>query len=109
LLRAIEPTEGIDLMKERRGMEDIRKLCNGPAKLCQALGITMKLNGLNMFDPDAPIQITLPKKSVESEAIVVSKRIGITKNAEALLRFSIKDSEFVSRQQKAPAKGSLLL
>jgi DNA-3-methyladenine glycosylase len=104
LIRAIEPTEGIELMKERRGVEDIKKLCNGPAKLCQALGITKKDDGMNIFDEHAKIRVILPRRHLLKEDVCASERIGISKNRTALLRFSVKGSRFVSRPESVQAQ-----
>lgn len=97
LLRAIEPTQGLEIMKERRGVEALVDLCNGPGKLCKALDITKEFDGLNVFDLDSPIKIIPPKNPLQNDQIAISKRVGITKNAEALFRFSIKNNYFVSK------------
>ncbi len=96
LIRALEPVEGIDLMRRRRGTEDIRKLCSGPGKLCQAMDITMKDYGADLlcdrlFLEDGPVR--------PEEQILATKRIHIDYAEEArefLWRFVIKDSPYVS-------------
>lgn len=92
LIRAVEPTEGIALMRRRRGISDIRKLANGPGKLTQAFGITLKENGRplggNFVIEDAP---DLPEAAIAS-----GPRIGIRRATELPWRFWVKDSPFVS-------------
>lgn len=96
LLRALEPVAGIEEMQDRRGTKDVYNLCNGPAKLCQALCITKEFDGLSIFDPKSPLQIVLPNVLLETENVLTSRRVGITKNADAPLRFFVRGSEFVS-------------
>lgn len=91
LIRALEPIEGIELMQKRRGVEEIKKLCSGPAKLVQSLGITSQLNGADLTH--GPIVISLVEKPTE---IVTTTRIGITKSSYLPLRFYIKDNHFIS-------------
>jgi len=92
LLRAIEPTEGIGIMRERRGLEDIRTLCSGPGKLCAALGVTGDLDGHRIDQP--PFRLILPK---HPSAHTVGRRIGITKAPEVPWRFGVTGSRFLSR------------
>ena len=93
LVRALEPVEGIDLMRERRGMERPEDLCNGPGKLTQALGIGLDLNGTPLMG-GGPIEI-LPRASEPD--IVTGTRIGITKAVELPWRFCDSGSRCVSR------------
>lgn len=93
LIRAIEPTFGIDEMRRRRGLEDVRALCSGPGKLTEAMGITIAHNGLAL---DAlPIELFARPEDVE---VVTGVRIGITKAVELLWRFGLKGSRFVSKR-----------
>jgi DNA-3-methyladenine glycosylase len=92
LIRALEPLEGVNLMRERRGMERVEDLCNGPGKLTQALGIWLDLNATPLVD--GPIEI-LPR--TEEPAIVTGTRIGITKAVELPWRFCDAGSACVSR------------
>lgn len=92
LIRALEPVEGIDLMRERRGLERADELCNGPGKLTQALGIWLDLNGTSLHG--GPIEI-MPREA--EPAIVTGTRIGITKAVELPWRFCDADSRCVSR------------
>jgi DNA-3-methyladenine glycosylase len=92
LIRALEPVDGIDAMRERRGLERVEDLCNGPGKLTQALGIWLDLNGTPLTG--GPIEI-LPRES-EPE-VVTGTRIGITKAVELPWRFCDAHSACVSR------------
>ena len=93
LLRALEPVEGVETMRERRGRVDDRELCSGPGKLCQALGITRELDGRMM--PDADV-IVLPATVALPLEVVTTPRIGITKAADWPLRFAVKGNPHVS-------------
>ncbi len=93
LIRALEPIDGVDLMRERRGLEREQELCNGPGKLTQSLGIWLDKNGTSLLG-DGPIEI-LPRESEPN--IVLGTRIGITKAVELPWRFCDADSRCVSR------------
>jgi DNA-3-methyladenine glycosylase len=93
LIRALEPIEGIDLMRERRGLERVEDLCSGPGKLTQALGIGLDLNDTPL---DGPITIC-PRPPGEPPRAVAGKRIGITRAVELPWRFCDVDSRCVSR------------
>jgi DNA-3-methyladenine glycosylase len=94
LLRALEPIEGQDIMRKRRGVQSDRLLCSGPGKLCQALGITRSLDGQAMRN--SPVQVL--KGAVPDDAVIaVTPRIGITKAAEWPLRFLVAGSRWTSR------------
>ena len=92
LLRALEPTAGLETMSERRGVEDVRRLCAGPGSLCRALGVDIRHNDLPV---DAPPFQLVPAPSAPS--IVVGPRIGITKAADTPWRFGLAGSRFLSR------------
>ncbi|MGI8526625.1 MAG: DNA-3-methyladenine glycosylase [Pseudolabrys sp.] len=92
LLRAIEPTAGLAAMRRRRGVEDPRNLCSGPGKLCEALAVTQKHNGLRV--DRAPFE--LRARAAEMD-IVVGPRVGITKAIDAPWRYGLKGSKFLSR------------
>lgn len=92
LIRAIEPTDGIGLMRERRGLEDIRALCSGPGKLCAALAITGELD--RRLLTARPFALTLPPSSREA---AIGPRIGITKAVDLPWRFGVKGSRFLSK------------
>ena len=93
LLRAIEPTDGIEIMRARRGLEDIRTLCSGPGKLGQALGIDRSLDGKPLSRK--PFRLILGHAPAE---LLIGPRIGITKAAEVPWRFGLKGSRFLSKR-----------
>jgi DNA-3-methyladenine glycosylase len=92
LIRALEPVDGVELMRARRGLDRIEELCSGPGKLTQALGIGLDRNGTPLVD--GPIQI-LPRES--DPELVTGTRIGITKAVELPWRFCDASSACVSR------------
>jgi DNA-3-methyladenine glycosylase len=92
LIRALEPTAGIERMQERRGVEEARALCSGPGKLCQALGITREHDGAALDEP--PFELRERTGDVE---IAVGPRIGITRAADQPWRYAEAGSRFVSR------------
>lgn len=96
LIRALEPTAGLEAMAARRGLADPRTLCSGPGKLCQALAITRAHDGLRL---DAP-----PFELGEGTAapVVAGPRIGITKGVETPWRFGEAGSRFLSRPFPQP-------
>ncbi len=95
LIRALEPVDGIDAMRVRRGVGRLEDLCSGPGKLTQALGIGLELNGSDLSR--GPIVIGPRRRAWRDVQVVASKRIGITKAAELPWRFSALDSRFLSR------------
>ena len=99
LLRALEPTMGVGLMRRRRGLRDLRLLCSGPGRLCEALGITHALNGHSLDRPP----IALYARTTEPE-LTAGPRIGITKAAELPWRYGLKGSRFLSK----PFKGGTI-
>ena len=92
LLRALEPTHGIEEMRCRRGVEDVRRLCAGPGSLTLALGIDRTHDGLPLGRP--PFELTI---ATEPADVVVGPRIGITKAADLPRRYSLRNSPYVSR------------
>jgi DNA-3-methyladenine glycosylase len=95
LIRALEPVEGVDLMRARRGVEPAEDLCSGPAKLTQGLGIDLELNGSSLVD--GPIEVLARERGAAEPRIVIGERIGITKAADLPWRFCDADSRHVSR------------
>ena len=92
LIRAVEPRQGLDLMRARRGVEDARSLCSGPGRLCQALGLTVLQNELALDEPPFALS-TRP----DMPEIVAGPRIGLTRAAEVPWRFGLAGSRFLSR------------
>jgi len=97
LVRAIEPLEGVEKMRENRsGIKRMEDMTNGPGKLTKAMGITKELNGLKVYDENSPIRIeNRYRKRIEE--ICTSKRIGVSMDLDRDLRFFLKDNPFVSR------------
>jgi DNA-3-methyladenine glycosylase len=95
LIRALEPLDGVELMRERRGLERLDDLCSGPGKLTQALGIGLELNGSSLVD--GPIAVEPPPPGRGAVRPLVGTRIGITKAAELPWRFCVPGSRSVSR------------
>lgn len=93
LIRGLEPVAGVALMEENRGLTKLRDLTRGPGRLAQALAIDLSLQGHDLCRRGP---LWLGKDGYKVRAIGKSKRIGITKNAEPLLRFFVKDNPFVS-------------
>jgi DNA-3-methyladenine glycosylase len=92
LIRAIEPTVGLDAMRRRRGLADERLLCSGPGRLCEALGITVAHNGLALDKP--PFALFARTEPVE---VAVGPRVGITKAVEKPWRYGLEGSRFLSK------------
>ena len=105
LIRALEPTDGIELMRERRGLNArargsatrlrLEELCSGPGKLTEALGVGLSLNGADLLAP--PFELSERRGGWEGAEIITSERIGITKAADLPWRYSVAGSRFVSR------------
>ncbi|HPZ43734.1 MAG TPA: DNA-3-methyladenine glycosylase [Bacillota bacterium] len=93
LIRALEPLEGIPLMRRRRGRDRLHELCSGPARLVQALGITREHNGADLTRK--PLYIV--KGEVQGR-IRTTTRVGIREGAELPLRFYLEGSQFISRK-----------
>lgn len=92
LIRALVPSEGMETMIERRGLPDPRKLCAGPGRLTQALGIDLSHNDRPLSEPP----FSFDPARVEGP-IVTGPRIGITKAVDLPWRFGLPDSTFLSK------------
>lgn len=92
LIRALQPVAGLELMKSRRRKDHEKDLCNGPAKLVQALGINKADYGKPLFEGNLYIEAREKSPPVSS-----GPRIGITKAIDAPWRFWVTDNEFISR------------
>ena len=103
LIRALEPREGISLMKKRRQTEELISLCSGPAKICQAFAIDRSHNGVSLFSSRSPLFIKEgerrqigEKREKGKEALIWTSRIGIGEGKERLWRAYLKGSPFIS-------------
>ncbi len=103
LIRAIEPVQGIEVMKKLRKTEEFN-IGNGPGKLCQAMMINMSLDGIDITVKNSPLYIVKGKESVKAKNIGISSRIGISKSQDLQLRFWIKENEHVSKHPKLTRK-----
>ncbi|MBU1325761.1 MAG: DNA-3-methyladenine glycosylase [Alphaproteobacteria bacterium] len=92
LIRALEPTQGLETMRARRGVEPARLLCSGPARLCQALGVTRELDGADLSD--APFALAPGRPP---HALAAGPRIGITRAADLPRRWGEAGSPWLSR------------
>ena len=101
LIRALEPLEGIEHMRLRRGLEPLERLCSGPGKLTQALGVELHHNGTDLAR--GPLMISGRLAAWRDVQVAVDTRIGITKAVELPWRFSATGSRFVSRPVRVPA------
>jgi DNA-3-methyladenine glycosylase len=97
LIRALEPLVGIDAMRERRRVDDVRLLCSGPGRLGEALAITRDHDGLPLDRP--PFELRRGRHPVE---VVTGRRVGITKAAELPWRYGLAGSSFLSRPFREP-------
>jgi DNA-3-methyladenine glycosylase len=95
LIRALQPLDGIEVMRARRRVARDEELCNGPGKLTQALGIGLELNRTSLLD--GPIRIEPRAPGWEAPALDVGRRIGITKAVDLDWRFCARGNRHVSR------------
>lgn len=96
LIRALEPIAGIELMRERRAVHDLRSLCSGPGKLTQALGVGLELNA-SALTGEGPILLESRSPGWRRPRIVEGERVGITKAVDLPWRFAVAGSPWVSR------------
>ncbi|HEV2943554.1 MAG TPA: DNA-3-methyladenine glycosylase [Solirubrobacteraceae bacterium] len=101
LIRALEPVEGIELMRARRRVSDDRELCSGPGKLTQALGIELAENGSDLYSGPVRIRARAQIWRAGGHRIVVGRRIGISKAVELSWRFCVAGNVHVSRPRPA--------
>ena len=101
LIRALEPVDGIDHMRERRGVDTVRQLCSGPGKLTQALGIGLEFNDTDLLR--GPVVFSDRPRQWRDVAVDVDVRIGITKAADLPWRFVAAGNPFVSRRVRGVA------
>jgi DNA-3-methyladenine glycosylase len=98
LLRAVQPTEGLTVMRRRRGLADERLLCSGPGRLCEALAVTHAQNGFRLDRP--PFALFARPGPVE---IATGPRIGLTKAVDLPWRYGLAGSPFLSKPFKKSA------
>jgi DNA-3-methyladenine glycosylase len=92
LIRALEPTQGLEQIRARRGLDEPRLLCAGPGRLCQALAVTREQDGAPLDEP--PFEL-LPR--AEEPEIATGPRIGITQAADRPWRYTLAGSRWLSR------------
>ena len=92
LLRALEPTHGVEAMRRRRGLEDVRLLCAGPGRLTQALGISLEHDGRSCDLP--PFRLLPPRAPAD---VATDVRVGISKAEDRPWRYALRGSPYVSR------------
>lgn len=105
LVRALEPVEGLELMRSRRGLKNLSsksvvELCNGPGKLCSAMGITKELYGCDLVN--SPLYIVEDDLSQDRFEVATTPRIGVDydrEGGELLWRFIISNSPFISMKK----------
>ena len=96
LVRALEPTAGLEAMRERRGLEAERALCSGPGKLCQALGIERTYDGADLLD--SRVWVEDAGAPLGDEEVAAGPRIGITRALELPWRYGVRGSRYLSRR-----------
>ena len=99
LIRALEPTSGLATMRARRGVDDKRRLCSGPGRLCQALGVTHAQDGLPL--DRSPFEL---RPGTDSPELAVGPRIGLTKAADRPWRYGLAGSPYLSRPFRIDAR-----
>ena len=102
LLRALEPTHGVEVMKTRRGLADARALCSGPGRLCQALAVNGTHDGLPLDEP--PFVLFAAERDV---AVVKGPRIGLTRATDLPWRYGLAGSPFLSHPLRLPSARGL--
>ena len=97
LIRALEPRRGIELMKRRRAVDDLRQLCSGPGRLTQAFAITGRHHAMDLCSDSRHCFVSNAKATFD---VVADARIGISRSAHLPWRFTLRGSPFVSRAVK---------
>jgi DNA-3-methyladenine glycosylase len=100
LVRAIEPTRGLEQMRARRGLAGPHLLCSGPGRLCQALGVSREQDGAALDRP--PFELVARRGQPD---VVSGPRIGLTKAVEVPWRYGLAGSRFVSRRFRPSPRG----
>jgi DNA-3-methyladenine glycosylase len=104
LIRALQPLDGIEVMRARRRVARDEDLCNGPGKLTQALAIGLELNGTSLID--GPIRIEPRAPGWEAPDVAIGRRIGITKAVDLDWRFCARGNRHVSRPWPAAERSA---
>jgi DNA-3-methyladenine glycosylase len=104
LIRALEPTRGLEAMRARRGRPEARELCSGPGKLTEALAIPLTLNGASLTGP--PFELRAPASEWCGVEVATGPRIGITRATDLPWRFCAAESPFLSRPLPAAARAA---
>ena len=107
LIRALEPRFGFELMRERRGMDDARKLCGGPGRLCRALRIAREQNGMDLTGGTLFLAEGEP---IPDTRVAATPRINVDYSGEAAgypYRFAVKDSPFLSTRRFLAKRASV--
>ncbi len=104
LIRAVQPIVGIKLMQLRRGLQTIRDLARGPARLCEAFGLDRRYDGLDLTEPGR-LWLSGTKRGAKTGRIMRSARIGVTEPRHRCLRFFLADNEYVSGPRKMLGMG----
>jgi DNA-3-methyladenine glycosylase len=97
LIRALEPRQGVELMRRRRGVIDLHQLCSGPGKITQALAITGRDHEIDLCSDHRHCFVSNSRATID---VVADKRIGINRSAHLPWRFTLRHSPFVSRAVK---------
>jgi DNA-3-methyladenine glycosylase len=97
LIRALEPKTGIERMKKRRKLDEVRRLCSGPGKLTRALGITDRHHEMDLCADPRHCFVNRSNVGLSQNDVVADARIGITRSAHHPWRFTLRGSPFVSR------------
>jgi DNA-3-methyladenine glycosylase len=105
LIRALEPLDGVETMRARRGLHRVQDLCSGPGKVTQSLGIQLRQNGTSLVD--GPVRFGPPVAARPEIEVAVGPRIGITKAVELPWRFCAAGSRHVSRPWPPGHRASL--
>lgn len=94
LIRALQPIDGLELMKKRRQKKELTDLCSGPAKLCDAMGLSLHENGESLFGKKLYLELG---ENIAKKKILSGPRIGIRKSVDLPWRFWLKDNPHVSK------------
>jgi DNA-3-methyladenine glycosylase len=95
LIRALEPSGGLELMRARRGLEPVEQLCSGPGKLTQALGVGLELNGASLVE--GPLQVLPRSDGWQRPKVLTAPRVGISRATDLPWRFCAAGSRCLSR------------